>query len=138
MKKETMNNYSSDNSSDNSRLALYTIMTITAFIMLSAAQVYCMDIPATNPKLGVEGNTVTMQMDITGGTVAKEVKILFKGQNIASFTEFSEIQSYYEWYVNSETGKTTVAKMYQEGWRLVHIIPFNSTGAKQFFLVFER
>ena len=131
MKKEIMNN-------DNSRLALYIIMAVIAMIMISAAQVYCMDIPANNPKLGVEGNTVTMQMDITGGSVAKEVKILFKGQNIASFTEFSEIQSYYEWYVNSETGKTTVAKMYQEGWRLVHIIPFNSTGAKQFFLVFER
>ena len=130
MKKEIRNN--------ENRLALYIITTIMAFIMISAAQVYCMDIPATNPKLGVEGNTVTMQMDITGGSVAKEVKILFKGQNIASFTEFSEIQSYYEWYVNSETGKTTVAKMYQEGWRLVHIIPYNSTGAKQFFLVFER
>ena len=64
MKKEIMNN-------DNSRLALYIIMAVIAMIMISAAQVYCMDIPATNPKLGVEGNTATMQMDIAGGTVAK-------------------------------------------------------------------
>lgn len=84
-----------------------SICIIGSFVLVGLGQ--AQDIPASNPKLGLEGNTVTMQVDIAGATTNKQVKILFKGK-AEGFGEGYEIQPYSYWYMNVDREKTTPEK----------------------------
>jgi hypothetical protein len=67
---------------------------------------------------------------------ATEVKVLFAD---SMTSESSEIQPYNYWYIGSDSGKTTLTAMYEEGWRLIHVIKLSAVADhKQFWLIFER
>jgi hypothetical protein len=67
---------------------------------------------------------------------AAEVKVLFAD---SMTSESSEIQPYNDWFLGSDSRKTTMAAMYEEGWKLIHVIKLSAVAEhKQFWLIFER
>jgi len=65
----------------------------------------------------------------------KDVKIMFRDNQLPTFTEDSEIQSQDDWYYSIKDKSTTVKKMIQQGWTLQSIVTINQ---KQFLIVFVK
>lgn len=67
---------------------------------------------------------------------SSEVKVMF-ADSLSS--EISVIQPFNDWYLGSNSEKTTMQEMYQQGWKLIEMIKLNAVASdKQFWLVFER
>lgn len=96
------------------------------------------ELPVSNPKLDVNGNNVNLNFDVSGDASSRDVKVLFKGETSSGLSENTELQPYFEWYISSDTNKTTMKEMILNGWKLQQVIPYNATGAKQFYIVFVK
>jgi hypothetical protein len=109
-------------------------------VLAMASVSFATDIPAINPQLSLDGNTVTMKADIAGSSIQPEIKVLWYGDG-ASLTNISEtatIQPQHDWIMQTGKNKTTMQAMYADGWKLINMIPYSSTAAKQFFLIFQK
>ena len=108
---------------------------ISAMALIGVNSSYAGDIPVANPKLALEGNTVTMQCDLSSGGSGAYMQILFKGAETGGFTEFSTLQPYSDWVQGTGKNKTSIVMLYAEGWEVKQIIPYNANAAKQFYVV---
>lgn len=117
-------------------ITICSILATFGFVTLGQAE----DIPVQNPRLGLEGNTVTMQADITGMPASqKQVKILWAHTTeYSGLSEDSTLSPFRDWKYSTGLNTTSFKTMYSEGWRMVNILPYNSNGAKQFYIVFEK
>lgn len=96
------------------------------------------ELPVSNAKLDVNGNNVNLNFNVSGDGNSSDVKVLFKGDAGSGLTENTELQSYNEWVLSMDTNKTTMKEMILNGWKLQQLIPYNATGAKQFYIVFVK
>lgn len=112
------------------------ITGLVIFAALTTGIAHAKDIAVTNPSMSIDDNSITMTAMFAGDKVT-DVKILFRGDS-TGLTEKAVIQPYYDWYLNRETNITCIKDMYLDGWKLVQIIPYNATAAKQFYLVFVK
>ena len=117
-------------------ITLCSLLATFGLVTLGQAE----DIPVQNPRLGLEGNTVTMQADITGmPPTTKQIKIMWRnGTEFTGLHESGVISPYYDWKYSTGNNESSITKMYADGWRLVQVIPYNANAAKQFYLVFEK
>ena len=103
-------------------------------MMLLASVSFAIDFPAENPFFSLEGSTISMKMDLTG-IAAPEFKVMWCNLRLP---ELFDIQPYADWFLGTGKNITTIPAMLSLGWRLTQIIPYNSSAAKQFYLVFQK
>lgn len=117
-------------------ITICSILATFGLVTLGQAE----DIPVQNPKLDLEGNTVTMKADITGMPASqKQVKILWAHTTeYSGLSEYSTLSPFRDWKYSTGLNATSFKDMYADGWRMVSILPYNANGAKQFYVVFEK
>lgn len=113
------------------------IISLTIILAFVSTVSFAGEFAVENPGLSLYGNEVTMRMSIKDAGLTSQVKVYFHG-NTTGFTETSVLQPYYDWYVSSEDNKTSLAELYQQGWVVRQIIPYNATAAKQFYIVVTK
>jgi len=116
------------------------IVLLAVLVMASVS--FATDIPATNPQLALDGNTVTMKADIAGAGIMSEIKVMWSWGTQSEghiYDENSVIFPPNDPYNN----RTTTKAMYAEGWKLIHVIADNvATSAtismRQITLIFVK
>ena len=101
------------------------IVLLAVLVMASAS--FATDIPATNPQLALDGNTVTMKADIAGAGIMSEIKVMRHIGGIiccnSLYDENAAITPAND--PSPSSNQTTTKAMYAEGWKLIHIIPYD-------------
>lgn len=96
---------------------------ISLVIIVMASQAFATDIETVNPKMSIDGSTVTMKADVQGVAISQEVKILVEGYGYLSETAVI-MQPIYDRVYNTGLNKTSFAELYANGWRLSTVVPY--------------